>query len=76
MKPALATAHTLTGALAVAALVSLAPVASSGELACRISGLERYEIRATHPGSGCVVSAYIQACSEAEQIHREKCQEF
>ena len=76
MKPAPATSHTLAGALAFAALVSLAPVSASAELACRISGLEHYEIRATHPGSGCVVSAYIQACSEAEQIHREKCQEF
>ena len=54
----------------------LGPASSSDELECRIAGLEQYEIRATRPGSGCTVSTYIQACAEAEAIHREKCEEF
>ena len=68
-------AATLAGALAFVAL-TLGPASSSSQLACRIAGLEPYEIRATRPGTSCTVSSYILACADAEAICREKCEEF
>ena len=55
--------------------VEAAPVFADALLECEIKGLAEYGIVDLQLGA-CSPNVYVRACREAQQVHRERCQEF